>query len=312
MQPSQILSAARATAGRARRRLRPPAPPPPQAPAAPPTPEELAFPDVHDRAEDVYLHRLRDHEHLPDRESRLCELIEYFGWEIGHRAAYATPWFYADDPRNDRYVEALGVEPRTFEILHMYALFNRMDPDAHDLFWIYDGLLRRLEELGGRDEVSVLDFGCGLGQSGLSFALAGYRTVMTDRVPEFLDFVRFLARNRDVQPVLHRAETEHTYYDTAADGRPFGVVVEWSAFEHVSDAIPALERITGGLVPGGMFVTTTFKKDWTPELIAHYRRDSLDEDIADEYLNPQVDAWLDERFDVLSPPRTIAKVLVRR
>ena len=306
---------------RAADRLAPPAAPaavPPAVAAAatatPPTPTPPArpFSPGHDRAEEVFARTLRDHPHLSDRESRLCELVEYFGWEIGQKARYATPWFYEDDPRARRYEDRIGLRGPVYEILHMYSLFNRMDPEREDFFWIYDGVLARLEELGGPDRVSALDFGTGLGQIGLSLAAAGYRTVVSDRVEAFLDFVGWRAANHGLEPVVHRAETEHAYFDTAADGHPFGLVVEWSAFEHVADAIPALETITGGLVPGGLFVTTTFKKDWTPELIEHYRRDSQDDDIADQYFSPEVDAWLDERFEVRSPPRSLAKVLVRR
>ena len=260
----------------------------------------------------MFERKLRAHAHLPDRDSRLCELIEYYGWEIGHRAQFATPWFYWDDERSRFYEQQLGVDGMQFQILHMYSLFNRMDPDRHDFYFLFDGCLDRLEALGGPGEVSVLDFGTGLGQIGLSFALADYRTVLSDRVPDFLDFVRFLARNRGVSPKFHWAETDGTFYDTGADGRSFGLVVEWSAFEHVADTLGALEAITRNLVPGGMFVTTTFKKDWTPEEVAHYRRDSQDESISDQYLDPKIDAWFDERFEVLSPERTIAKVLVRR
>jgi 2-polyprenyl-3-methyl-5-hydroxy-6-metoxy-1,4-benzoquinol methylase len=260
----------------------------------------------------MFERRLRAHPHLPDRESRLCELIEYYGWEIGHRAQFATPWFYHDDERRHEYARQLGVDGVQLEILHMYSLFNRMDPERHDFHYLFDGCVERLEKLGGPAEVAVLDFGTGLGQIGLSFALAGYPTVLSDRVPDFLDFVRFLARNRDVSPEVHWAETDDTFYDTGADGRKFGLVVEWSAFEHVANTLGALESITRSLVPGGMFVTTTFKKDWTPEMIEHYRRDSQDESIADQYLDPKVEAWLDERFDVVPAERTIAKVLVRR
>lgn len=200
----------------------------------------------------------------------------------------------------------------TFQILHMYSLFNRMDPQREDLHWIYDGIVERLEGLGGSDQVSVLDFGTGLGQIGLSFCLAGYRTVMSDRVPDFLRFVQFLAAIRKLEPVIDEATSDHTFYDTAADGHRFGLVVEWSAFEHVADTLKALEHITSGLVPGGMFVTTTFCKDWTPELLEHYRRDSQDDAIADQYLSGEADEWLRDRFEVISPPRTIAKVLVRK
>lgn len=145
---------------------------------------------------------LRAHPHLADRDSRLCELIEYFGWEIGHRGAYATPWFYEDDPRARGYEEALGVDNMTLQILHMYSLFNRMDPERHDFYWIYDLILDRLNALGGIQQLSVLDFGTGLGQIGLSFCLAGYRTVMSDRVSAFLRFVEFLAQNRKLQADL--------------------------------------------------------------------------------------------------------------
>jgi len=260
----------------------------------------------------MYAAKLRDQKHLTDRESRLCELIEYFGWEIGHRGEFATPWFYEDDPRAREYERKLGVDNKQFQILHMYSLFNRMDPERNDFYYLFDGCLERLEALGGAGRVSVLDFGTGLGQIGLSFALSGYRTIQTDRVPEFLDFVRFLARNRGVSPELHWAETDDTFYDTGEDGHEFGLVVEWSAFEHVANTLEALENITRNLVRDGLFVTTTFKKDWTPEAMEHYRRDSQDDSIADQYLDPKVDAWLDERFDVLSPARSIAKVLVRR
>jgi hypothetical protein len=133
---------------------------------------------------------------------------------------------------------------------------------------------------------------------------------MSERIPAFCDFIEFLAANRRLKPEIDRSGGD--YYDTAVDPQDFGLVVEWSVFEHVEDTIPALERITGGLVKGGMFVTTTFKKDWTPELVEHYRRDSQDEAIASQYLSPEVEAWLDARVDVVSPPRTIAKVLVKR
>ena len=153
--------------------------------------QPTAFSSGHDRAAEVFARRLRAHPHLEERESRLCELIEYFGWETGHRAQFATPWFYEDDPRARGYEKALGVDNMTFQILHMYSLFNRMDPERHDFSWIYDGVLERLEALGGVERVSVLDFGTGLGQIGLSLCLAGYRTVMSDRVPDFLKFVAF-------------------------------------------------------------------------------------------------------------------------
>ena len=70
----------------------------------------------------------------------------------------------------------------TFGIMHMYTLFNRLDPDRHDMYYLYDGLVEQLERLGGPGELAVMDFGSGMGQTGLSFAVAGYDTVFVDVV----------------------------------------------------------------------------------------------------------------------------------
>jgi SAM-dependent methyltransferase len=284
--------------------------------AAPPSrsaADERAFPgDDHDRAQQMWARTLRAHPDLEDRESRHCELVEYFGWETAHKAPYCVPWFYEDDPRKGRYREQLGLDDLTHGILHMYSLFSRMDPQRHDLYWIFDGLLKRLEELGGPEQVSVFDFGCGVAHSGLAFTAAGYRTVCVDVMSEYLDFQRFMADVRGLEPILVRAESEEDFYDTGSDGHRYGLVIEWSSFEHIRDARKAVEALTAGLVPGGYFVTTTFCKDWTPELLEHYRRDSYEDEIFEEYMSPELDGWLRERYDVLSPPNTLAKVLVKK
>jgi hypothetical protein len=75
------------------------------------TAEERAFPrDEHERAHEIWTRALRAYPDLQDRESRHCELVEYFGWEIGQKAPYCVPWFYEDDPRKERYREQLGLE----------------------------------------------------------------------------------------------------------------------------------------------------------------------------------------------------------
>jgi SAM-dependent methyltransferase len=276
------------------------------------SPEDCAFPSgEHNRAQETWTRALRAHPDLEDRDSRHCELVEYFGWEIAHKAPFCVPWFYEDDPRKDRYRERLGLDVVTHAILHMYSLFSRMDPARHDLYWIFDGLLKRLEELGGPEKVSVFDFGCGVAHNGLAFAAAGYRTVCIDVAQQYLDFQRFMADIRGLNPILIKAESEEDFYDTGSDGHRYGLVIDWSSFEHVADARGAVKALTAGLVPGGYFVTTTFCKDWTPELLEHYRRDSYEDEIFQQYLSPDLNQWLRNRFDVLSPPNTIAKVLVK-
>src|SRR5262249_26783307 len=115
------------------------------------TPNEadaLFPPGHHDRARDVFKRALRAHQHLEDYDSRLCELVESFGFEIAQKAPYCRPWLYWDDPRRPRYVhEKLGLDEMTFGILHQYALFNRLDPARWDMHYIYDGLVEGLDRL---------------------------------------------------------------------------------------------------------------------------------------------------------------------
>jgi SAM-dependent methyltransferase len=156
----------------------------------------------------------------------------------------------------------------------------------------------------------VFDFGSGVAHCALAFAAAGYRAVIADTIPDYLQFQAFMADARGLQVQQQQAATEFDFYDTK-DGNDYGLVIEWSSFEHVAQPRAALERLLNGLVPGGMFVTTTFCKDWTPEDIEHYRRDSNDPQIAEGYLSGEIDEWLKESFTVLSPPKTLAKVLVK-
>jgi hypothetical protein len=128
----------------------------------------------------------------------------------------------------------------------------------------------------------------------------------------FVDFFRFMCDVRNVEPVIVQSEHERDYYESGADGHRYGLVIEWSVFEHIYDVIEAVEKITTGLVPGGMFVTTTLCRDWDDEAEAHFRRDTQDERIIDQVLSGEVDEWLRERFEVLSPAKTLAKVLVKR
>ncbi len=286
--------------------------------AAPePEPERAFDPAVdlrlggYPRAESVFRRMHRYHE-LTEYDSRLSELIDYFGWDTGSKGHACRRWFFHDDPKFWKYLEKMGLEEPEYSVMHQYTNFHRYDWERHDLFWIYDELLERLEALGGKDELSVLDFGCGLGQAGLAFALDGYRVVSADKTPAVLDFCRFLFANRGLEPEIYQATDDHDYYDTGADGRPFGLVIEWSVFEHIYDQIPALERITGGLVSGGVYLTTTHAKDWTPELREHYIRDSGDEGISEQLFGDELDRWIHDRFEVVTRPRTIAKLLVKK
>ena len=256
--------------------------------------------------------RLHLYDSLTEYESRLSELIEYYGWETAQKADACRRWFYRDDPKYARFRERMGISHMEFTILHSYALVNRFDPGRPDMFHLFDEVIGRLERLGGPETMSVLDFGCGTGQIGLAFRQEGYRTVLNDIEPELLDFARFIHANRDLEAETWQSPGERTAFDTAADGRPFGLVVEWSAFEHTPGLVATLETVTGGHVPGGMLVTTSLAREWTPELKAHYERDAGDSEISDELFGPALAAWVDEHFEVIDCPESLANVLVKR
>jgi 2-polyprenyl-3-methyl-5-hydroxy-6-metoxy-1,4-benzoquinol methylase len=289
-----------------------PEPPPPE---PEPEPEPVAEPEPpskrYERV-DALVERLHLHHEVDDYDSRKLELIDYFGWETGHKADACRRWFFGDDPEHDRFLERLDITYWEYAVMHQYALFNRFDRHRKDLFWVWDEIMRRLDGLGGPERLSVLDFGSGLGQIGLAFTLEGYRTVLAEKVPEQVEFARFLGRQRGVELELYQAKGDRDYYDTAADGRPFGCVIEWSVFEHVYDLLECTQRITSGLVPGGIFVTTTLAKDWTPELREHYIRDAGDEEISEQLFSPEIEEFVSANFDVVSPPETIAKLLVKK
>jgi 2-polyprenyl-3-methyl-5-hydroxy-6-metoxy-1,4-benzoquinol methylase len=172
-------------------------------------------------------------------------------------------------------------------------------------------VVERLARLAGRSSVWVLDFGCGLGQIGLGFALDGYDVVLSDIEPRQLDFARFLCANRRVQPEFHQAAAGE-YFDTGRDGREFGCVIEWGVLEHIADVLACVDNITSGLVPGGVFVTTTLERDWTDELKEFYVRDAGDAAQAEQLWSDEIRALVAERFDVVRRPGTLATLLVRR
>jgi 2-polyprenyl-3-methyl-5-hydroxy-6-metoxy-1,4-benzoquinol methylase len=260
---------------------------------------------------DVIHQRLHLYESLSDYDSRLSELIEYFGWETGHKADVCRRWFFGDDPGQQRFLDATGLSYWEYAVMHQYALFNRFDPERPDMYRLYDEVVERLDRVGGRDSVWVLDFGCGLGQIGLGFALDGYKVVLSDIQPPQLDFARFLCANRGVDPEFHQAG-EGEYFDTGRDGRAFGCVIEWGVLEHIADVVACVDNITSGLVPGGAFVTTTLERDWTDELKEFYVRDAGDAAQAEQLWSDEIRSLVADRFEVVRRPGTLATLLVRR
>jgi 2-polyprenyl-3-methyl-5-hydroxy-6-metoxy-1,4-benzoquinol methylase len=282
----------------------------PRTPPKPFDPETDLRPQGYPRAEAIHK-RLHLYDSLSDYDSRLSELIEYFGWETGHKADACRRWFFGDDAKQQRFLEVTCLSYWEYAVMHQYALFNRFDPERPDMYWLYDEVVERLDRLGPREESWVLDFGCGLGQIGIGFALDGHKVVLSDIQPSQLDFARFLSANREVEPEFHQAGPGE-YFDTGRDGRPFGCVIEWGVLEHIADVVACVDNITSGLVPGGVFVTTTLERDWTDELKEFYIRDAGDAAQAEQLWSDEVRSLVAERFDVVNRPGTLATLLVRK
>jgi hypothetical protein len=82
--------------------------------------------------------------------------------------------------------------------------------------------------------------------------------------------------------------------------------------EPIADVVACVDNITSGLVPGDVFVTTTLERDWTDELKEFYIRDAGDTAQAEQLWGDEIRELVDERFDVVRRPETLAAVLVRR
>jgi SAM-dependent methyltransferase len=256
--------------------------------------------------------RLRIYKSLSDEESRVSELIEHFGWCVASRAPACRRWFFGDDERLPRFLQQLGITYEDYAVMHQYYAFHRLDPMRPDLFWIYDEVVERLERLGGPGRVSVLDFGGGIGQIAAAFASEGYRTVLSDALPYNLDFARFMLNNRGLKPVIHAPSAPDEFYDTAADGHPFGLVIESSALEHVPDVLRAVKTISSGLIQGGMLVSTLLGDEPTAAKRAFFERDAGDPGIAKQLFHPDLQAWVREHFTSEARARTNMHILIKR
>jgi SAM-dependent methyltransferase len=265
----------------------------------------------HTRARDAY-ERGRIYKSLSHEESRISELIEHFGWDVASRATACRRWFFGDDERLDPFLDQLGISYEDYAVMHQYVAVNRLDPARPDLFWIYDEVLERLKALGGPDQLTILDFGGGIGEIAAAFAGEGYRTVLSDALPYNRDFARFMLENRGLDVEIHAPSAPDDFFDTAADGRRFGLVIESSSLEHVPDVLGAVQAISGGLVSGGILVSTLLGEEPSAAKRAFFERDAGDPSIAAQLFDPALHAWVREQYLVEARPRTDMHILIKR
>ena len=107
-----------------------------------------------------------------------------------------------------------------------------------------------------RRQVSVLDYGCGVADYGLSFALLGYDVTLCDIAKGNLDFAqwRFLQRSLDCNVI---AVTETMVYPPLGCHR---LIIATEFLEHLRDPVKALVHMTQALPPGGYLFLTDYPK----------------------------------------------------
>jgi 2-polyprenyl-3-methyl-5-hydroxy-6-metoxy-1,4-benzoquinol methylase len=222
----------------------------------------------HPRAMKIFQEMQKYKYNLTDGESRLQELVDFFGYEKGSKAPYCR--VYGGESTALR--EQLKVTPTEYCLLHMVALINRMSPQRDDLFYVFDFALERLDEaFPDRSKVGIVDLGCGHGQCGLAFAMAGYHVYFIDVQKDYLDWVEFSCKSRGITnyTIIGNYEGKSAFERTSFK-HPIVGVIEWSCFEHFYDPVAAITWVKDILEPSGVFITTTSIIEWTEQKRLEY------------------------------------------
>lgn len=261
--------------------------------------------DPHALAAKVFW-ELRIYKELSDYDSRLQDLVDYYGYGVGCKAPYCRIYAGEDEGIHER----LGITEMQYSVMHMHALFNRMCPGRHDMYYIFDRVVQRARETFG-DEFCVIDFGCALGQIGMAFSALGIDAYLVDIQQSYLDFARQLSERRGISahcdPVL--LDRLEGYLDLAFP-KPVGVVIESSSFEHIESPLAAYRWCYEVLASGGQFVTSTAVIEWDEETEEHFLQDAGPERFA-QLRSEEYTKMKDKFREVLDPERSVFKIMVK-
>lgn len=104
-------------------------------------------------------------------------------------------------------------------------------------------------QLGNIKGKRIADFGCGLGEASIYFALRGARVTVVDISPSMLSVVKKLAKRYKVEIETHRADVEHVKFRE----KHFDIIYMANVFHHIRIK-ETLQNITQSLSPDGTFV----------------------------------------------------------
>ena len=133
-----------------------------------------------------------------------------------------------------------------------------------------------LERLGCLQGKRVLDIGCGLGESSITFALRGATVTATDISPRMVAFTQELAAKNEVKVEGKVGAAEVLTLEDAS----FDVIYAANMIHHLADKTVFLDRIQRWLAPTGLFCS------WDPvkynPIINVYRKLATDVRTEDE------------------------------
>ncbi|MBK8190002.1 MAG: methyltransferase [Vampirovibrionales bacterium] len=134
-------------------------------------------------------------------------------------------------------------DARFFYTARMQLAYSRF-PVAAKLAQYFNGRFRPAV----RSRLKVLDYGCGVGDYGLSLAVFGYRITLCDIEGGNLDFARWRFEQRGLTHDVIAVSEDNLYPDLGAQD----IILAGEVLEHVRQPLTVLERCYESLPAGGL------------------------------------------------------------
>jgi len=110
-----------------------------------------------------------------------------------------------------------------------------------------------------------LDFGAGIGSSGILFDQCGFNVTLADISDTMLNYAKWRLSEHNIFPKFINLKSE------SIPSKTFECITAIEVLEHIQDPMSAMSKIKNALKPGGLaFITTPFHVDsgW-PQHIVH-------------------------------------------
>jgi 2-polyprenyl-3-methyl-5-hydroxy-6-metoxy-1,4-benzoquinol methylase len=129
-----------------------------------------------------------------------------------------------------------------------------------------------LDQLAGRERLSVLNAGCGSGELSLMLARAGHEVLGFDPEPQYVE----LARQNPLARALPHCSFAVSSIEDFTASAPYDCVLATDVLEHIEDDHAAFAKLASLVRPGGLILVTVPAGPWLfgyhDESLGHYRR----------------------------------------